>query len=93
MERAEVRGEWARYRLLPRTGKTHQLRLHMWSLGIPIVGDTFYPELRDADPGDYSEPLRLLAGSLEFTDPFSGRIRRFDTRRTLTWPTGATAPS
>ena len=78
VERTEVHGEWARYRLLPRTGKTHQLRLHMWSLGLPIFGDTFYPELRDADPGDFSEPLRLLAGRSRFTDPFTGAERHFE---------------
>ena len=31
------------YRLTPRTGRTHQLRVHMASLGIPIHGDPLYP--------------------------------------------------
>lgn len=34
-----------RYTLHPRTGKTHQLRVHMNSLGLPIVGDDFYPRI------------------------------------------------
>ena len=32
------------YRLTPRTGRTHQLRVHMASLGLPIIGDSLYPE-------------------------------------------------
>lgn len=72
-----------RYRLCPRTGKTHQLRLHMSSLGIPIIGDNFYPKFYDVAPDDYSTPLQLLARSLEFDDPFTGARRLFTSRRTL----------
>lgn len=71
------------YRLHPRTGKTHQLRLHMASLGLPILHDPFWPELRDTDPDDFDRPLQLLARSLELTDPISGLPRRFESRRTL----------
>jgi tRNA pseudouridine32 synthase/23S rRNA pseudouridine746 synthase len=35
-------GETARIRLIPKTGRTHQLRLHMLALGYPILGDPFY---------------------------------------------------
>ena len=35
-------GETARIRLIPKTGRTHQLRLHMMALGYPILGDPFY---------------------------------------------------
>ncbi|WP_031936412.1 pseudouridine synthase [Prescottella defluvii] len=72
-----------RYRLLPHTGKTHQLRLHMSSLGLPILGDNFYPEFYDVAGDDYSAPLQLLARSIEFDDPFTGTRRRFESRRTL----------
>ena len=34
------------YRLTPRTGRTHQLRVHMASLGLPIIGDPLYPDRR-----------------------------------------------
>ena len=71
------------YRLEPHTGKTHQLRLHMASLGLPILHDPFWPELRDTDPDDFDRPLQLLSRSLELTDPLSGRPRRFESRRTL----------
>ncbi|MFC0454203.1 pseudouridine synthase [Rhodococcus jostii] len=86
IELLEVHGETARYRLLPHTGKTHQLRLHMSSLGIPIHGDNFYPDFYDVAADDYSTPLRLLARSVEFADPISGDLRRFMSRRTLDWP-------
>ena len=33
------------YRLTPRTGRTHQLRVHMASLGLPIIGDPLYPDV------------------------------------------------
>ena len=81
----EIRDGRARYRLLPKTGRTHQLRLHMSSLGLPIEGDNYYPDFRRSEPGDFSTPLRLLARAIEFTDPRSGRVRRFESRRTLGW--------
>ncbi|RSS49956.1 pseudouridine synthase, partial [Streptomyces sp. WAC06614] len=33
------------YRLTPRTGRTHQLRVHMNALGLPLLGDPVYPTL------------------------------------------------
>ncbi|MFE7420531.1 pseudouridine synthase [Rhodococcus sp. NPDC057529] len=81
----ETRDGRARYRLLPKTGRTHQLRLHMSSLGLPIEGDNYYPDFRRSEPGDFSTPLRLLARAIEFTDPRSGGVRRFESRRTLGW--------
>ncbi|QNG17629.1 pseudouridine synthase [Rhodococcus triatomae] len=86
IERLDVRGEFARYRLTPRTGKTHQLRVHMNSLGIALHGDPLYPRIDDVAPDDYSCPLRLLSRSLSFTDPLSGRRREFTSTRTLAWP-------
>jgi tRNA pseudouridine32 synthase/23S rRNA pseudouridine746 synthase len=71
------------YRLTPRTGRTHQLRVHMASLGLPIANDPFYPEVIDVAPDDFSRPLQLLAHSLEFRDPVGGHQRVFVSRRTL----------
>jgi tRNA pseudouridine32 synthase/23S rRNA pseudouridine746 synthase len=76
-----------RYRLSPLTGKKHQLRLHMSSLRIPILNDRLYPE---SSPGsvagadEYSQPLKLLAKTLQFVDPFSRRSRCFESRLALT---------
>ncbi|OMH32250.1 pseudouridine synthase [Tersicoccus sp. Bi-70] len=72
-----------RYRLLPHTGKTHQLRVHMASLGLGILGDRYYPVLQDEAPDDHERPLRLLARSIAFTDPITGRDVTWTSRRTL----------
>jgi tRNA pseudouridine32 synthase/23S rRNA pseudouridine746 synthase len=78
IEFVERRGPLALYRLYPRTGKMHQLRVHMNSLGIPILNDRFYPEALPAGRDDFSAPLQLLARSLSFTDPVSGECRVFE---------------
>ena len=83
VELSERRGDLARYLLHPRTGKTHQLRLHMATLGIPILGDSFYPDLLDTPIDDYSTPLQLLARSIAFEDPLSGKPREFVSERSL----------
>lgn len=83
IEAAGHRGGVGRYRLLPRTGRTHQLRVHLAGLGIPILGDDVYPELVPRADGDFSRPLQLLSRSLAFDDPVTGRPRRFVSRRTL----------
>ncbi|GGX37648.1 pseudouridylate synthase [Streptomyces chartreusis] len=74
----------ARYRLMPSTGQTHQLRVHMSALGVPILGDPLYPVVTGpvAD-GDFRRPLQLLARVLEFTDPVTGREHRFVSSRLL----------
>lgn len=65
------------YTLHPRTGKTHQLRVHMNSLGLPIVGDDLYPRVLERPYDDFSNPLQLVARSLAFVDPYSGHERLF----------------
>jgi tRNA pseudouridine32 synthase/23S rRNA pseudouridine746 synthase len=62
----------ALYRLEPHSGKTHQLRVHMASLGLGIVNDAFYPELLDKAPDEYAKPLQLLARGIRFVDPITG---------------------
>jgi tRNA pseudouridine32 synthase/23S rRNA pseudouridine746 synthase len=80
----------ARYRLTPLTGRTHQLRLHMRGLGLPILGDRFYgtaagepDDPQDTALDDWTRPLQLLATTLEFPDPRTGVPRRFASRRAL----------
>ena len=69
------------YRLTPRTGRTHQLRLHMASLRIPIEDDPLYPNVIDVPADDFGTPLRLLAQRMEFDDPVTGVRRQFVSRR------------
>lgn len=53
-----------RVRLIPHTGRSHQLRLHLAGIGHPIVGDHFY-----AYPADMEEPRLLLhAHTLQLSD-------------------------
>ncbi|SDP05045.1 RluA family pseudouridine synthase [Lentzea jiangxiensis] len=79
----EHRGGLGRYRLKPLTGRTHQLRLHMSGLGVPIVNDDFYPVVRERPLDDFSSPLQLLARDLSFVDPVSGVRRSFRSRLEL----------
>ena len=83
MEVLEVAGGWARYRLSPVTGKRHQLRVHMAALGLPLRHDALYPEVNDAPEGDFSRPLQLLAQTLAFTDPLSGKALQWQSQRSL----------
>ncbi|MER5448173.1 RluA family pseudouridine synthase [Streptomyces sp. NPDC002764] len=84
VELLEHRDGRARYRLTPFTGQTHQLRVHMSTLGVPILGDPLYPVVNGpVVAGDFRRPLQLLARSLEFTDPLTGREHRFVSHRTL----------
>jgi tRNA pseudouridine32 synthase / 23S rRNA pseudouridine746 synthase len=71
------------YRLTPKTGRTHQLRVHMAGLGLPIVNDPLYPNVLDVAPDDFSRPLQLLAKRLAFDDPLTGERREFFSARTL----------
>lgn len=83
------RGGLGHYRLLPATGRTHQLRVHMNALGLPLLNDPLYPEvLPGPADDDFSRPLQLLARALEFTDPVTGRAVRFESRLELSaWMT------
>lgn len=75
--------EKALYQLQPVTGKMHQLRVHMNSLGLPILNDSFYPNALACKGDDFSAPLKLLARSLSFEDPLTGEPRFFESRRHL----------
>ena len=61
-----------RLQLEPVTGRTHQLRVHLMSIGHPIRGDTLY----GSQPERYSRML-LHACELRFTHPLSGRHCHF----------------
>ncbi|MCV3270233.1 pseudouridine synthase [Roseobacter sinensis] len=62
-------GETARMRLMPRTGRSHQLRVHMMALGHPILGDAFYASGLARD----FPRLMLHSEELRFKHPQGGR--------------------
>jgi tRNA pseudouridine32 synthase / 23S rRNA pseudouridine746 synthase len=83
-------GDLGLFKLTPHTGKTHQLRVHMQGLGMPLLHDKYYPQLLPKTELDFSQPLQLLAAQLRFTDPLSGEVRAFSTTRRLAfWPESA----
>lgn len=83
IELVKAAGDVALYQLTPVTGRKHQLRVHMASLGIPILNDPLYPQLQAREDDDYSRPLQLLARSIAFTDPLTGTPREFESRQRL----------
>ncbi|MDF7823111.1 RluA family pseudouridine synthase [Pontiellaceae bacterium B12227] len=59
-----------RVALFPKTGRSHQLRVHMDSIGFPIIGDNIY--------GTAGERLMLHAQSLEMAHPVTGEPMRLE---------------
>ena len=62
-------GQTSRIRLIPRTGRSHQLRVHMRELGHPILGDPFYA----TGPARDFPRLMLHSEELRFKHPDGGR--------------------
>ena len=66
---------------IPHTGRTNQIRAHLWSLGLPIVGDPIYlrdgalGELKSTDVG--APALCLHAAELVMQHPFTKEEARF----------------
>lgn len=61
-----IYGEFSLIRLFPKTGRTHQLRLHLSHIGTPIFADFLYGEAVE------KERIRLHAECVTFIHPFSG---------------------
>jgi 23S rRNA pseudouridine1911/1915/1917 synthase len=61
-------GKFTCVRLMPRTGRTHQLRVHLAHFGNPVLGDVLYGKNRGKD----FPRLALHAHRIEFIHPFTG---------------------
>ena len=67
------------------TGRTNQIRLHLWEMGWPVVGDAAYlphrkkGDIQTLDP--QSPPLQLHAWKLAFQHPLSGERMTLETDR------------
>jgi tRNA pseudouridine32 synthase/23S rRNA pseudouridine746 synthase len=72
--RVAVEDGTTRMRLMPRTGRSHQLRVHMRELGHPILGDPFYAE----GPARDAPRMMLHAEGLKFEHPVEGRMMRLE---------------
>jgi len=57
----------------PLTGRTHQLRVHLASIGYPIVGDALYGTRKDALTRELRPRHMLHASELTFVSPTSGQ--------------------
>lgn len=78
-----IKDQLGMFELSPITGKTHQLRLHMMSLGAPILFDSFYPHLLPEQADNEEKPLQLLAKELSFVDPLTQIKHHFCSELTL----------
>ncbi|MFG6590166.1 pseudouridine synthase [Sulfitobacter sp. 1A12157] len=67
-KRVKTDGETARLRLFPKTGRSHQLRVHMLALGHPILDDPFYA----TGPARDFPRLMLHSEELRFNHPQGG---------------------
>ena len=66
-------GDTTRVRLMPKTGRSHQLRVHMLALGHPILGDRLYA----SGPARDFPRLMLHSEELRLQHPEGGRSVRF----------------
>jgi len=67
--------EYAWIAARPLTGRTHQVRVHLASLGTPVVGDFKYGGALAKGSGEIADTLHLHARSMDIAHPDGGRLR------------------
>ncbi len=67
--------EYAWVAAKPFTGRTHQIRVHLASLGTPIVGDFKYGGVAARPAGEIADKLHLHARSIDIAHPDGGRLQ------------------
>ena len=67
--------EFAWVAVKPVTGRTHQIRVHLASLGTPIIGDFKYGGTAARGHGEIENRLHLHARSIDIAHPDGGRLR------------------
>jgi 23S rRNA pseudouridine955/2504/2580 synthase len=70
----EAGGEFTWIAAKPVTGRTHQIRVHLASLGTPIVGDFKYGGVEARGRGAIADRLHLHARSIDIARPDGGRL-------------------
>jgi 23S rRNA-/tRNA-specific pseudouridylate synthase len=63
---------WTLAEAYPKTGRTHQIRVHFKALGHPVYGDELYSK---TGPGEKYGRLFLHAKNIEFTAPNGSRMK------------------
>lgn len=60
---------------MPKTGRTHQIRVHLSSIGHPVVGDQMYAgEKRSIEAREEMNRMYLHASAIEFIDPYTNEL-------------------
>jgi len=68
-----------------KSGRTNQVRIHLWHLGFPVIGDQAY--LADRQLGDTqtlttdAPPMQLHSWQLSFQHPRTGEVMSFESKR------------
>ncbi len=72
-KRVKIEGETARLRLWPKTGRSHQLRVHCMAIGHPILGDPLYA----TGPARAFDRMMLHSEELRLKNPEGGHSMKF----------------